>query len=109
MASWEEIERRIRRRKAQIRLFLRYAHRAGIRPFYGQARKDPRRLLLVSPDLSKRGSWRVTWFVDEKPYGHVVHRSFDAAVRDAVDELGLDLETVRFQADRDPRRARRRR
>lgn len=38
MASWEQIQKDIRRGKAKIRLFLRYAHQAGIRPFYGQAR-----------------------------------------------------------------------
>jgi hypothetical protein len=103
MASWEQIEREIRSRNAKIRLFLRYAHRAGIRPFYGndRYRKDGRGTILVSPDLQKKGIWRVTWFVDDEPGGHSTFRSFDEAVADAVKEFGLDLDTVHFIADRD--------
>jgi hypothetical protein len=100
-----EIEKQITRRKAQLRLFLRYAKRAGERPFYGF---DPRwasereMIISVTPDLQGKG-WRVTWFADGEPGGHTVRRTFAEAVEEAVTWHGLDLNTVRFIADRDPR------
>lgn len=110
MASIQEIEKRIRREKAKLRLFLRYAHRAGVRPFYGY---DPRwkereAMIAVTPDLQGKG-WRVTWFVNGEPFGHTVRKTFDAAVEEAVTWHGLDLDTVRFHAERDRARRRRRR
>lgn len=112
MAGLLAIERRIRRKKAKLRLFLRYARRAGVRPFYGY---DPRwkeereAMVAVTPDLQGKG-WRVTWFVNGEPHGHTVRKTFDAAVEEAVMWHGLDLDTVRFHAERDrarPRRGRR--
>lgn len=109
MTRLEQIERDIRRRKAQIRLFLRYAHRAGIRPFFGEDRWNRAHgTIAVTPDLRKEGVWRVTWFGDGEPHGHAEARGFDEAVTLAVREYGLDLDTVQFHAERDQsRRARR--
>lgn len=118
MTRLEQIVRAIRRQNAEIRLFLRYAHRAGIRPFFGK--KRPTRdydyvdhQILVSPDLVKKGVWRVTWFDKDGPGGHSEYKSFDEAVKDAVKDFGLNLDTVQFHAERDrsrrPRRKSRRR
>ena len=110
MSRLAEIEKQIRRRKAKLRLFLRYARRAGERPFYGfdPRYSDREMIIAVSPDLQGKG-WRVTWFVDGEPHGHTVRRTFDEAVEEAVRWHGLDLDTARFIADRDPSRRRRRR
>ena len=110
LTRWEQLERNIRRRNAKIRLFLRYAHRSGVKPFFARDRHDPERgLIAITPDLRKKGIWRVTWFRDDEPLGHTELRSFDEAVGVAVREYGLDLDTVQFQAERDRTRRRRRR
>lgn len=86
------IERDIRRRNAQIRLILRHLHR---RPFYGRSRYNPaREEIAVTPDLRKRGIWRVTWAIDGEACGHVELRSFEEAVRTAVKEYDLDPATI---------------
>lgn len=92
MARWEQIEREIRRRNAQIRLIIRHLHR---RPFYGRSRYNPdHEEIAVTPDLRKRGIWRVTWAIDGEAHGHSELGSFEEAVQVAVKEHGLDPETI---------------
>ena len=96
-----QIERELRRRKAKLRLFLRYALAAGPRAFWGRDRHSPATMAVaVSPDVgsaAEAGSWRVTWFLSDEPLGHTTRPSFAEAVEEAVRWHGLDLDTVRFE------------
>ena len=79
-----------------------------MRPFFGRDRHDPEMLIAVTSDLRKRGVWRVTWIKNDEPWGHAETGSFTEAVRVAVRDYGLDLDTVQFHAERDRSRRRRR-
>ena len=88
MSFRHEIEQRIRRRKTSIYRFLQ-THRA--RPFYGDGHGF---VVGVTRELNKVGWWRVTYFRDGEPLGHVEAKTFRSAVELAVSEFGLDLSRV---------------
>lgn len=91
----------------------------GATPFFGHDRDG--KAIVVSRELARgrEDRWRVTWFFPEKgavyPGGHTEARSFREALRVAVTEYGLLLETAehlptaRRRRDRDHEDRRRRR
>lgn len=88
---WAALSRGIRKRRQDIRAFI---HKHGTRPFYGMSGSSPNEIG-VTRELRRLGWWRVTWFRNGEPQGHVEAESFRAAVKLAVTDFGLDLSTAK--------------
>lgn len=57
-------------------------------------------LVIVSPSLTYAGGWRLTRFAMEQgthePWGHTEFDTYSKAVKEAANEYGVNLDTVRF-------------